>query len=174
VDVGNKIRKIRKSTGLTIKELAKLVGVSYLTIQRIETGEVSPSVAILSDIAHCLKHPITSFFEKDKGFRIIPANEQPAVETKALSLKVLVPKGVVSDKISVSLGKLKKGKRIDEHTNKGFEITYIIKGKCSQTYEKDVFELNAGDIIYFDAEKPHSVEAIESIEFINIYLKQLL
>ncbi|HQM27670.1 MAG TPA: helix-turn-helix domain-containing protein [Syntrophorhabdus sp.] len=170
--MGNKIREIRKKTGLSMKELAKLVGVSYLTIQRIETGEASPSVAVLSEIAHCLKHPITSFFEKDKEWRVIRANEQPSVETKALSLKVLVPKAVMSDKISVSLGALRKGKRIDEHTNKGFEITYIVKGKCRQTYEKEVFELKKGDIVYFNAERPHSIYAIESIEFINIYLKQ--
>jgi len=45
-----------------MKELAKKVGVSTITIHRIEKGEVSPSVAVLSEIAHQLNYPITSFF----------------------------------------------------------------------------------------------------------------
>ena len=44
--VGDRIRALRKRVGLSMKQLAEKVGVGYLTIYRIETGTVSPSVAL--------------------------------------------------------------------------------------------------------------------------------
>jgi transcriptional regulator with XRE-family HTH domain len=173
VEVGNRIRQIRKKKGMSMKELARQVGVSYLTIQRIETGEVSPSVAVLSEIAYCLKYPIAGFFDKDIGIQLIKKADQPEIESSTLTLKLLVPKGLINDKISVSLGKTGKGKCIDLHKNQGLEITYILKGKCRKTYENKVLELEAGDVVCFDAERPHSVEALEPMEFINFYLRQI-
>jgi len=41
-----------------MSQLAERVGVSYITIFRIETGKVSPSVVLLSEIAHSLGEPI--------------------------------------------------------------------------------------------------------------------
>ena len=173
MEVGNRIREVRKKQGVSMKELARRVGVSYLTIQRIETGAVSPSVAVLSDIAYCLKYPITGFFDKAMGMRLIRSADQPEIESSTLMLKLLVPKGAVSDKISVSLGKAGKGKFIDAHQNDGFEITYMLKGTCKMTYDGRVYEMAAGDIVLFDSERPHEIEALEAMEFINFYLRQV-
>lgn len=156
-----------------MKDLAKQVGLSYLTIQRIETGEVSPSVAVLSEIAYRLKYPITGFFDKEIGIQLIKAADQPEIESPTLMLKLLVPKGLINDKISVSLGKLDGSKCIDLHKNEGLEISYILKGKCRHIYENRVYEMEAGDIVCFDAERPHAVEALEPMEFINFYLRQI-
>jgi transcriptional regulator with XRE-family HTH domain len=172
-EVGNKIREIRKQAGMSMKELAGAVGLSYLTIQRIETGEVSPSVAVLSEIAYCLKRPITSFFDKTVGVQLIKSSDQPEIESSTLLLKLLVPKGVINDKISISLGKAEKGKCIDAHSNDGLEITYMLKGSCRFIYETQAHEMKAGDIVYFDAKRPHEIEALEPIEFINFYLRQV-
>ena len=47
-------------------KLAQMVGVSYLTIQRVETNKISPSVALLSEIAKSIGQPIHTFFENKK------------------------------------------------------------------------------------------------------------
>jgi transcriptional regulator with XRE-family HTH domain len=54
MNVGNRIRERRKSLGYTMKQLADKVGVSSLTIHRVEMDKVSPSVALLSKIAESL------------------------------------------------------------------------------------------------------------------------
>jgi transcriptional regulator with XRE-family HTH domain len=174
MQIGNRIREIRKNTGMSMKELAQKVGVSYLTIQRIETGKVSPSVALLSEIAYHLRHPIESFFDKAIGARLIKSANHPQIESSKLKIKLLVPKGVINDKIVVSLGKGAKGKCIGLHKNEGLEITYLLKGKSKFVYDDQIYEMEAGDIVYFDAGRPHAVEAIRPIEFINFYLRHIL
>ena len=79
--VGPRIREVRKRAGLTMRQLAEKLGVSYLTIQRIETDGTSPSVALLSDIAHHLNRPIISFLlgSDEKAFHI-KAADQPVIE----------------------------------------------------------------------------------------------
>jgi transcriptional regulator with XRE-family HTH domain len=171
MQIGNRIREIRKNTGMSMKELAQKVGVSYLTIQRIETGEVSPSVAVLSEIAYCLKYPISSFFDKAMGVRVIKSVDQAEIESSKLTIKLLIPKGVINDKIIVSLGRGEKGRCIDLHKNEGLEITYLIKGKSKFIYDGQIYEMDAGDIVYFDSGRPHAVEALKPIEFINFYLR---
>ena len=61
VETGIRIRNYRKSVKMTLKELAKRTDISVTTLQRIETGKVSPSVVALSQIAYHLKKPIISF-----------------------------------------------------------------------------------------------------------------
>lgn len=61
VRIGTKIRIERKRSGLTLSQLAEKVGITLITLQRIETGKSSPSVALLSEIAQNLDKSIVSF-----------------------------------------------------------------------------------------------------------------
>jgi transcriptional regulator with XRE-family HTH domain len=169
MEVGNRIRELRKRSGLSMKQLAEKVGVSYLTIYRIETGKVSPSVALLSEIAHHLNYPIFSFLNhKENEVVRIPANEQPIIESKKLELRLLAPKGLIDENISISLGKGKKGEFISRHKNRGSEVAYVTKGKGILKYGDKDYECNEGDLIYFKGETPHAVVALEPHEFILI------
>jgi quercetin dioxygenase-like cupin family protein len=56
-----------------------------------------------------------------------------------------------------------KGNTMQKHTAPGAIMIFIIKGKvCITSLQKSV-ELNSGDMIYFDAKVPHSLEAFEMI-----------
>jgi len=172
--IGLRIRDVRKKTGLTMNQLADRVGVSYITIYRIETGKVSPSVVLLSEIAHSLGEPITAFFEQDQGKCIlIKAEDQPEIEAHKLKLKLLIPKGLIDDSISISIGSAKKGNCVDRHKNNGFELSYIIEGKCIFRYGNVDHEMKEGDVIYFDGKTVHSVFALEPLKFLAIYFREI-
>ncbi len=173
IEVGTKIREIRKETGLSMEELAKKVGVSSLTIHRIEVGKVSPSVALLSEIAYQLNYPLSSFLAVEKPVIVIKGKEQKVIESRNLKLKVLAHKGVLDENVSITVGKAEKGEFISKHKNEGFEITYIIKGNNVFKYGRKKYELKAGDLIYHDGKDWHSVTALEPSEFLNIYFKEV-
>lgn len=170
--LGRKIREIRKGLGLTMRQLADLVGVNYTTIYRVETGKVSPSVVLLSDIAHHLGHSITSLLEAERPLcRVIRATEQPEIEANQMTLRLLLPRGVVDDAFSISLGKGGPGEIVGRHETPGFELAYILRGVCTFFHGKSTQELHPGDLVYFDGRVPHSVLAQEPLEFIAVYFK---
>lgn len=61
--VGNAVLELRKSMGLTQKELADRVGKPQSTIARIETGNMAPSFSLISDIATALNKKLNINFE---------------------------------------------------------------------------------------------------------------
>ena len=87
-EIGTKIRIERKKSGLTLEQLARKVGISAITLQRIETGKSSPSVITLSEIANAINRSIFSFFEeKGKPFIHIKRKNQRTVSSSRLKGK---------------------------------------------------------------------------------------
>lgn len=64
INLGKEIRIGRHKLGLTLKEVARKAGISPMTLQRIETGKSSPSLVLLSEIAHVLNRPVYSFVKE--------------------------------------------------------------------------------------------------------------
>jgi len=66
INIGQKIKRIRKSWGLSQIELAERIGVSFQQIQKYEKGLTRISVMRLQQISEVLGINITDFFE-DEG-----------------------------------------------------------------------------------------------------------
>jgi transcriptional regulator with XRE-family HTH domain len=172
VKTGSKIRIERKKNGLTLEQLAKKVGISPITLQRIETEKSSPSVVLLSEIAHHLNKSIHSFFEeKEDPFICIRRKKQRAISSPALKIKLIGPRKMIADNIVVTYGELKKGRRIDPHTNRGIEFNYNIEGKAELKLDGQSYFLEAGDSSVFNARLEHSVTAIEKLKFFGVYVE---
>jgi transcriptional regulator with XRE-family HTH domain len=171
--IGHRIRDVRKTLGLSIKQLARKAGLSYVTMQKIETDKMSPSVVTLAKIAECLHSPISVFLEKKKKLIvIIKHDEQPTIDTIDRSMKLLLPEGMTIENGTVWLGKTKKGMTVNPHRNKGFEFAYIIKGRISFKYGNNNYKLGTGDTIYYDASELHCHSALEDHEYLGIHFSK--
>jgi transcriptional regulator with XRE-family HTH domain len=170
--IGTKIRAERRKNGLTLEHLAKKLGISPITLQRIETGKSSPSVVLLSEIAQQLNKSIHSFFEeREKPFVCIKRKNQRSISSPMLKIKIIGPRNMIAENIVVTYGELKKGKRIDPHTNRGIEYNYNIEGKCELKLNGQSHFLEAGDSSVFNARLEHSLTAVEKLKFFGIYLE---
>lgn len=169
MEVGSRVRALRKNAKLTMKQLADKVGVSNTTIHRIETGQQSPSVALLSQIAQNLGHPITSFLnDPSPEVHVVNHKDGVFVDSAGLLLRLIVPFGMVSEEVSISAGQLKKGDRIAFHRNKGYEFSYLTKGRCIFHYDGEPHPLGPKDSVVFSGQKRHAVEALEDTEFLAV------
>jgi quercetin dioxygenase-like cupin family protein len=155
-----------------MRQLADMVGVNYTTIHRMETGRVSPSVVLLSEIAERLGDSITNLLEDKKAkVTFIRKEDQPAVESAKMKLRLLVPQGLINDKISINFCEADVGEFVGEHQTAGFELPIILKGRCIFKYAGQDYEMKEGDLAYFDGNVSHSVVALEPLEFIALYFR---
>ena len=53
VQIGSKVKVLRKLKKLTQEQLAESIGVSWRTISNLERGVVIPSLQVICDIAQC-------------------------------------------------------------------------------------------------------------------------
>jgi transcriptional regulator with XRE-family HTH domain len=173
MDTGIKIRNYRKSIKMTLQELAKGTGISIATLQRIETGKVSPSVVTLSQIAHHLRKPILSFFEDGINKLVhTKGKDLTVVKNRKLRMKIISPMRVINKDVSVIIGESSKGKFVDSHTNPGWEFAHILEGSCLFFHGDSVVTLNEGDSIWFDGGVEHYVKALSSLKWIGIYIPE--
>lgn len=74
-EIGAKIRELRKKASLTQEELAKKVGISRVTLGKLERGEVGTiSIKTLDVILSTLGYEI-EFVQKVEGFGIPTLDE---------------------------------------------------------------------------------------------------
>lgn len=172
MEIGIKIRSERKKNRLSLKKLAEKVGISPITLQRIETGKSSPSVFLLSEIANNFQKPIYSFFNEFVDTPILlKKRNQRLISGKNLKVMVIGPPKMIDDHIIVTLGKLEKGKSIGPHTNQGVEWAYNIEGRCKLEVGGKSYIMGCNDSVCYNARQEHTVTAIENLRFFSIYVE---
>ncbi len=171
-DIGGKIRQIRESQEITIEDLAQRSHASAEMIQRIEHGELVPSLAPLLAIARGLGVRLGTFLDD------APQNG-PVVVRSGHREKVVRFSGKVSDRQKPTLDffSLASGKKdrhmepfvIEVHppesdenplsSHEGEEFIFVMSGQIEICYGKEKYLLKAGDSIYYDSIVPHHVHA---------------
>lgn len=63
LNVALKLAELRKSAGLTQKQLAQKIGKPQSTISRVETGEMNPSIELVIELAQGLDKKLVINFE---------------------------------------------------------------------------------------------------------------
>ena len=73
-ELGKKILELRKEKGLTQEELVEKCSISVRTLQRIETGEVTPRVFTIRTILAALDYDLSTIAEEEEGGNGVPVN----------------------------------------------------------------------------------------------------
>lgn len=172
--VGMKIRKERKILHLSLKDLAAKVGISTMTLQRIETEKTSPSVSVLAEIASHLRQPINYFFpEKETKIVVIKKEDQSVVESSGMTLTIIAPAHLTNKNVLVNIGEAKEGSFIDPHMEKGHSLVYVLEGEAVIEHDGVKHFLEEGDTVYYDARYSHSVRAIsKKHKFFSVFFKE--
>jgi len=65
--VASRVREWRDESGYTLQQLADLSGVAASTIQKVETRQMVPTIAVLLKIAHGLGRRPSEFVQRDSN-----------------------------------------------------------------------------------------------------------
>ena len=170
-NLGNRIKQIRLSKGLTQENLAVRSGLTKSYISLLEGGKKIPAIYTLSNIAGALGISVGDFFEHtddSSSIAVVRKNERVRIAKNGSPFGYIYEalavqkKDRLMDPFIVKILPLKsktKSKNVEfEHA--GEEFDYIIEGSAKYIVNGNEYILNEGDSIYFDSTMKHSVVAI--------------
>jgi transcriptional regulator with XRE-family HTH domain len=177
-DIGTSLRSVRESRGVSLRELARRVGISASAISQIETGRSRPSVETLYGIVQELGIALDDLFPAESGTRAGPRSVDPSVSSlvqPATSRQSIdLESGVRWERLTPTTepdvdflyvtydvgGSSGANGTLMRHT--GREYGLVLEGALRVTVGFDSQVLHAGDSIAFDSTTPHRLEAASS------------
>ena len=161
MDIGARLQLVRKSKGLSQRELAKRVGVTNSTISLIEQNKVSPSVSSLKKVLDGIPISLADFFtlDLDIGLPDSPfysAAELPNVGSNGIHYFLVGqhrPQGLMCLLREVMPPGSDTGDSMLSH--EGEEGGVVVEGEVEVTVGDLVRVLRAGEAYYFESKVPH-------------------
>ena len=159
---GEKIREIRESQSVTLKQLAERMGVSASLISQIENNKVSPSIDTLLNLADLLDiDPEYLFrdFRKKRKVRIVRAEERNRLSMGDVQYELLTPPAAPDEDFALETMELiitpggEKGSQ--DYGHPGRELGIILSGEGELQYGTESYTLKQGDSLSFSSSVPH-------------------
>jgi transcriptional regulator with XRE-family HTH domain len=164
VNLGEKIRTLRKKIGMTQKELAEQVGLTPSFISQLEKNLISPSLDSLLKLSEKLNTQPIYFLVEGEGSplqkMVIKQGERqdiqlPALKGVDIKLQLLVS-DALNRRMEPYLLTMKEGAEIDGHFygHKGDEFAYVIEGDLEIEIQDEKHLLRQGDSLYIGSTFP--------------------
>ncbi|MDD4294424.1 MAG: XRE family transcriptional regulator [Candidatus Omnitrophica bacterium] len=156
------IKQLREEKGITLRTMAKQLGVSASFLSQVERGKSSPSLSTLKNIANALSTTISNLIGENQMIEnnpVVRENERKELTevSQGVSMFLLTSKDA-NKQMEPLLFKL------DEHASSGNmgykhfgqEFVLVLKGSIEITLNDTRYVLKKGDSIYFNSNIAHS------------------
>jgi len=160
VDVGERLRAIRRLRRITLRTVADRAGLSESFLSQVERGRANASVGSLKRIAAALGVNVADLFEPNGSPsrpRVLQREGRPALTFGTLGRKfMLTPRPL--EHLQVIVGEFEAGGSTgDEPYTHGDseELLVVLQGIVHLQLGTEVFELRVGDSIDYRSSTPH-------------------
>lgn len=160
IALGNDVRNLRKSRGMTLSELALKMGRSVGFLSQVERGLSSPSIDDLRIIAAALDIPISWFFahdsadERERGL-IVRAHGRRAIGSRESGLTEELLSPDLGGNFEIVRSEFEPGAQSETNIiRKTEESGVIIEGQLDLWIDDQLFHLGPGDSFKFE-NKPY-------------------
>lgn len=173
VAIGRAVRTFRRQKGMTVADLSKQTGLSIGMLSKIENGITSPSLSTLQLLAHALSVPMTAFFkryEERREVMHVKAGHHVEMEragTRAGHQYNLLghiganASGVIVEPYLITLNEQSDVFPTFQHD--GIELLYFLEGEVEYRHGDQIFLMQPGDSLFFDADAPHGPERLNRL-----------
>jgi transcriptional regulator with XRE-family HTH domain len=161
VDVGERLRDIRRLRRATLRTVADRAGVSESFLSQVERGRASASIASLRRIAGALGVTVADLFEPGgpPRPRVLRRDERPSLAFGILGRKLLLTQRPLQH-LEVFVGELDAGGSTGTEPyahGDSEELFVVIAGSVQLELGGDLHELESGDSIDYRSSTPHRV-----------------
>jgi transcriptional regulator with XRE-family HTH domain len=168
--IGHEVRAYRKKLGITVTDLAAATGISLGMLSKIENGNISPSLTTLQSLSRALGVPLTAFFrryEEPHDAVFVKAGQGVELErrgTRAGHQYNLLghidnnSSGVIVEPYLITL--TADSDVFPTFQHEGMEFLYMLEGEVVYRHGDQLFPMQPGDSLFFDADAPHGPEVL--------------
>lgn len=174
MNLGEKLKEIRKEKRLTIADLAQKTGLSNGYLSNVERNLNSPTIESLRKIVDALSISLVDLFQEEKEVTDVVRKDERVTIVKSNDNSIIYELLSPTSKKSMEamLLKVQPGASSGEfpHSHQGEDFGFIISGKISYTVGENTYVLEEGDSIYFDSTIPHHYKNIGDTECISVWV----
>ncbi|MBB3659354.1 transcriptional regulator with XRE-family HTH domain [Rhizobium sp. BK650] len=168
--IGHEVRAYRKKLGITVTDLAAATGISLGMLSKIENGNISPSLTTLQSLSRALGVPLTAFFrryEEPRNAVFVKAGQGVELErrgTRAGHQYNLLghidnnSSGVIVEPYLITL--TADSDVFPTFQHEGMEFLYMLEGEVMYRHSDQLYPMQPGDSLFFDADAPHGPEVL--------------
>ena len=182
LDLGLRVRSLRKERGLTLEQAAGQAGLARSTLSKIENGQMSPTFDALKKLAVGLEISVPQLFTPPKDTRVsgrmalTRAGEGAAHPTATYEHELLA--GALTKKAMLPYRARVRARSFDEFDgwvrHDGEEFLFVLTGAIrliTEFYEP--FEMRRGDSAYYDASMGHNVISVSEDDATILWVTSL-
>ncbi len=169
-EIGNRVRRLRESKGLSLEDLSKLTGFETALLERIEKQEVYPQLGTAIKLSKALDSAFGRLVSgvgdklysitRREAQRIVSRSTGKAGTQKLYTYKSLAPE-VQGRHMEALLVTLEENPQGELSVHDGEEFIYVLEGTVTMQVGEDKFELAPGDSLYYLSTTPHLIAAKE-------------
>lgn len=157
--IGEKISRIRKAKGLTIKDMVEYTGLSAGYLSNLETGKTSPTLENLRMVTNALQTDIIGILtEEKKRKRIIREKELEITYFEEYNMEIkYIDFGYdpqLYEIIKINPGESEEG-AFAKHLYS--ENCFVVEGELTVQIDEEVYKLHKFDSIYIPEKVSHRI-----------------
>jgi transcriptional regulator with XRE-family HTH domain len=159
--LGERVKELRRTRGLTLEGLAELSGVSRAMISKLERGEKNPTLVVAAKLAEGLGVTLSRLagMEERREAVVVPKERRMVMRDPETGFeRQLLSPNSVGLGVEFILNRIPRGSTSGEFPphRKGVEEQIVVeRGMLRATLAGEEYLLGQGDAIYFEADVPH-------------------
>jgi transcriptional regulator with XRE-family HTH domain len=176
MDLGSKIRKLRKEQNRNLSEIADMCGFTKSLLSKIENGKTMPPISTLIKIADALGTKVSILLDDQQQTGTIYTTKETThsklVKTEKgysfFAFAVERSEKLMQPFLFVS----RKEENDNRHTfsHNGEEFIYILEGRMRYKVGNVEYTLGPGDSLYFDSIEKHTLSPItDEVKYIAVF-----
>jgi transcriptional regulator with XRE-family HTH domain len=172
MQLGEKLKELRKRRGYTLQQLSEITGFSIGFLSNVERNMTSPTVSSLQKLCEVFNIKMVELIQPSEEDKIVVKKEERREIYKSIKSRVkyeLLTEGnkkiqgvCITMEPGADYGDVSRG-----HAEE--ELGFVAKGKMEIIVEEISYVLNEGDTIYIESNKPHKYRNIGEEECICFF-----
>jgi transcriptional regulator with XRE-family HTH domain len=170
--IGERIKNLRQLSNLTQEELAERANLTKGFISQIERDLTSISLDSLVQILDALDESIPEFFRGAAEEKIVyRQRDRVAIEKERIERFELLIPGSTNRRLEPIILTLRQGQVTPkERPHEGEEFGYVLQGRLTLRFGREVLKLKKGECFYISAEKEHWLQNPGSREAVVLWI----